>query len=244
LGRENLKRYTGIRILFLIVLGTNISCLWFTRSFAGLASFMFGIILFFIFMKIRGKGRQPRRARILFIILGVCVLTLFAILFVNRYIYGERAHSLSVALGDRIIFWRTAIQAISERPFAFTGLGNFGSVYRIYAPFVGIESRMAHNLFLQLWVETGIYGLLAFIWFIAVLIFNAVKDILSKETPNDAAIIKIGLLSAVSAFLFHNMAGFSFFVPQVAAAWWILCSFIARPFSLPDPGQKKGLKDI
>ncbi len=207
--------------LLLALLIINSCCLYLTRSLAGLAGFVFGISLFFLLylMKKRQTLKRPNR----FLAFSVsAVFILFVALFISRFFYESGVDNLSVSLQGRLQFWKAALYAIAERPLSFAGLGNFGYIYRIYAPSAAIESTMAHNFLLQLWVETGLYGLLAFIWFLVILIFTTVRNVLNTEPPAGIAILRIGVLSAVSAFLFHNMAGFSFFTPQVAIIWWVL----------------------
>ena len=88
------------------------------------------------------------------------------------------------------------------------------------------DSTMVHNLFMQLYVELGLYGVVAFAWFLVILIRDAIKNIFNKNVFLDRALLRIGALSAIVAFLLQNMGGFSFFVPQVAIIWWILCALL------------------
>jgi putative inorganic carbon (hco3(-)) transporter len=152
-------------------------------------------------------------------------LVLFAVLFVRRFIYDSGADNLSLSLRGRLEFWGTALRMIADRPLKFTGLGGFGNFYRMYVPHARFESMMAHNIIMQLWIETGLYGLLVFVWFVSALFHNGFKVLLKKRACFEAYVFQAGVLSAVSAFLLHNMFDFSFFVAQASIVWWILCAF-------------------
>ncbi|MFC1576301.1 O-antigen ligase family protein [Candidatus Omnitrophota bacterium] len=212
-------------ILLLGLLIVNLTALWLTRSFAGFAAFAFGIFVFTVLMLIKGKG-SFKRAKFLLIALIACICILFTALFISRFFYADDAHKLSIALEGRLAFWKASLFAIADKPFAFAGLGNFEFIYRAYAPPISAETTMAHNLLLQLWIETGAYGLLAFAFFASMLILRTLKNILNSQTPPMLLAIRIGILSGVIAFLIHNMACFSFFVPETAVVWWVMCGLL------------------
>lgn len=214
--------------VLLALLIVNSLSLWFTRSFWGLTSFIFGLLLLFIMMFIKRK-RQFRYANRLLVPLAVVFLALFIILLINRCFYANSAYNLSFALQGRMQFWKAALRAIADRPLSSAGLGNFGYLYPIYAPTGEVESIMAHNLFLQLWIEIGPYGLVAFIVFLAMLIFKSIRDKMPAEASATRSTLQTACLCSVCAFLFHNMADFSFFIPQTATIWWILCALSIGP---------------
>ena len=58
-----------------------------------------------------------------------------------------------------------------------------------------------HNLYLQLWVETGTAGLMAFIWFIITHLFYLLKAAKNKNQNN---MLIIGCSAGIIAFLIHN----------------------------------------
>lgn len=220
-----LSIYRGKKVFFILLalLIINTLSLWFTRSFWGLASFIFGILLFsgLVSAKVKREFRPTRR---LFVSFAAAIFILFILLFIRRFFYASGTYNLSCALQGRLHFWKTALRAIADRPLSFTGLGNFGYLYPAYSAPGDIESMMAHNLFLQLWVETGPYGLLTFIVFVTALIFKTIKTGILAEKEMARATLRVATLCSVCVFLFHDMAGFSFFILQTSVIWWILCA--------------------
>ena len=68
---------------------------------------------------------------------------------------------------DRWFMWQAAWGMIRARPLLGHGLNTFMANYLTY--WVGGEQqpRYAHNCYLQVWAETGLIGLVAFVWLLA-----------------------------------------------------------------------------
>ena len=61
-------------------------------------------------------------------------------------------------------YWHGTVKMFPDFPVKGSGLGTFGSIYAKYKIGGSEETRMAHNNYLQVLTETGIIGLLAFLW--------------------------------------------------------------------------------
>ncbi len=200
-------------------------CLWLTGSFMGIVSFATGFLLFAIMLFIKDRQRFMR---------FLPMLTLFALgaLIMLIALISQRSsgilcrYNLSFALAERIRLWRFTVGIISDRLWSFAGPGNFANICRAYITVNGPDSTMAHNLFMQLWIELGFYGLATFAWFLIILIRDGLKNIFNKSISPAHSILRIGVFSAIVSFLLQNMGGFSFFVPQIAIIWWILCALL------------------
>ena len=212
--------FWGLCFLFLL----NLVSLLLTTSIAGLGSFVLGVFLFII-ISLFIMPKDKTRFKAIGISFGAIIVIMFIGLFTKRFVE-IGTDNLVFSLRGRLQFWKSALYIIKMRPFSFSGLGSFGYLFRQLAVSSKIESTMAHNLILQLWIETGIYGLLAFAGFMAAVTYNVKEVILSKTTQLDIKFQSVALLAAVFAFLLYNMAGFSFFVPQVALLWWIVCALL------------------
>ncbi len=220
---SGVKRSTALFLMFLLIL--NSYCLWLTGSFMGIISFLAGFSLFILILLYKDKKKLTRYAPIL-IIFFLGLLVIAAALVLQRWSGSLFRYNLSFASEERLKLWKFALAIIADRPWHFVGMGNFANICRNYMTADSPRSIMAHNLFMQLWIEIGFYGVLAFIWFLVRLTREAIRGIFNKDARFDSAVLRIGVISAIFAFLVHNMAGFSFFVPQVAIIWWILCALL------------------
>ena len=211
--------------IYLLLLIMNCYVLWLTRSLTGLASFIFGL---FVFLTLLSSGTIKNKSRFnrLLILLSGGLFVLFILIFVRRLAYNSGIDSLFLSLRGRLEFWGASLRIIADRPLRFAGLGGFRYLYSLYAPSAAFESTMAHNIFLQLWIETGLCGLLVFIWFLSALIYKGLKNLSEMQSCFKLRVFHSAVLSAVLAFLFHNMLDLSFFVSQTAIIWWILCALI------------------
>lgn len=98
----------------------------------------------------------------------------------------------------RLSYWKETLEAIKSSPLRGVGLGNLHLS----------QSRYTHNSYLQIWAETGIFGLLSLLWIIALSFIKGIK--------------KPAVLSASAAFLIHNFIDFTFFLPEVSLIWWVI----------------------
>ncbi|MDD5503910.1 MAG: O-antigen ligase family protein [Candidatus Omnitrophica bacterium] len=216
------KAFRGACLLALLM---NCYSLWLTRSAAGLVSFAIGVFLLNLLMSAKGAPRE-KRFRITLAVFCAVVFAAMACLTTSRIIYDTGTDKMLLSLAGRLEFWKTAMRIITDQPFQFVGLEGFGFLYRLYAPYAQFESTMAHNLFLQLWIETGIMGMAVFIWFAASVVLAAIRGLKKARPVFEDYAFKSACLGAVFVFLIHNMLDFSFFVPQTAVIFWLLCAFI------------------
>jgi putative inorganic carbon (hco3(-)) transporter len=219
------KKY--LRFALFLLLMMNCYTLWLTRSIAGLLSYVLGVFLFATLFSAKDKTKSKQFKQPLILLIGG-LFVLFAALFINRLIFIKGTDNIFLSFNGRLDFWTAALRIIADRPLHFAGLGGFSFFYRFYAPNASFESLMAHNILLQLWIETGLYGLLGFIWFLSALFSNGMKSLLKQKLYFEFYIFKLAVFAGIAAFLFHNMLDFAFFVPQTAIIWWILCAFLTE----------------
>jgi O-antigen ligase len=169
--------------------------------------------------------------------LAVIPVVIIIYLFLNKE---TRNRNLILTLSGLIIaiavviILRSTAQKLHQQPLFSTlmRLDYLGEALKIivYAPFKGIgpgnftiaASRYAHNSYLQLWAETGILGLLSFIWFAAVVIDQGIKALGKSVRRKEIAC----LLCASLVFLLHNLVDFSFFLPEVSFIWWAILGLL------------------
>ncbi len=157
--------------IFLGICALLLYCLFYTKSVGGWIGlfFILGFFLIFYFFK-EGK-------KILFF--GGLFLSLFLLIFFLFFKFGGLPH-LS-AFRDRIGYWSAGFRMIKENPFFGSGPGTFGSRFARYKLAYTMETQHAHNNFLEIWVETGVFGLLLFLWIWGNFFRAAVKRIIQRN---------------------------------------------------------------
>ncbi len=181
-----------------------------TKSLGALLSIFSGLVIYFYFSSFLNKGylikQKNLNKKVLLLITGFLII--MELVFLIRQT-ASKPHTLpSFSLIMRINYWFEALKIIKTAPWTGVGLGNFNLVF----------ARYAHNSYLQLWAETGILGIVSFLWLIIAVFKSAVKNI---DIASNKKLI-IGLISANAVFLIHNLIDFSFFLPEVALIWWVI----------------------
>ncbi|MFH1478508.1 MAG: O-antigen ligase family protein [Candidatus Omnitrophota bacterium] len=133
---------------------------------------------------------------------------------------GERLINLENpqnSITQRIAYWKTAINIIKYHPIFGVGPGNFQEVFLKYKIGSDTDTRYAHNLFLQIWVELGILGLIGLIYLLSMI----VKNLRTKLQNNLILFVSI-------VFMMHNIIDITYFIPQVSFFWWVILGILLR----------------
>jgi O-antigen ligase len=174
-----------------------------TRSLGALLSLFPAL---FIYFYLRNKSK---RKILILLLLGLAVI---GVIFVIRTLaHKEHLQPLFSAIA-RLGYWEDSIAIIKARPLAGIGIGNFNLIW----------SRYAHNSYLQIWAEMGIFGIISILWLITAIFKTALKNLKDAVRTKEIA----GITAAAAVFLIHNFVDFSFFLPEVSLIWWLICGLL------------------
>ena len=81
-----------------------------------------------------------------------------------------------------------------------------------------------HNIFLNFWTETGLFGALLFTWLIARYLFEAIK--LLKNTQDRYRYLILGLIGAMSTIIIHGLVDVPYFKNDLAILFWFLIALL------------------
>ena len=152
---------------------------------------------------------------------------------------------------ERISLWKETVHYISDHPWLGTGIGTFGDYYPQYKSMAEMRSaEFAHNEFLNIWAETGLFGLLVCWWLVILLFrhgFTLIKktdrlpeslDIQPFQPPVISKGMASGLLAASGGILAQGMVEFNLRTPGIAVACVSMAAVIIS-FSLADNKTEK-----
>jgi len=141
------------------------------------------------------------------------ILLIIVLVFIARSAsQKEHLHPLFSTM-TRLNYWKQTLEIFKRNPISGVGIGNFDLM----------QSRFAHNSYLQIGAEMGAFGIIGFIW----IIFVSFKIGLHKRKAQIDKMYISGLLAANAAFLIHNFVDFSFFLAEVSLVWWLILGLIA-----------------
>ncbi len=137
-------------------------------------------------------------------------------------------------LSFRLMVWQTAVSMIRDFPFTGVGMGTFNDVaVRLY-PFPIVSTLGTHNLYLQVAVDLGLIGLIAFLAIVCVTIaqarmaYKAVRQ--SDDKLLQAAVI--GLFAGFISFLVHGLVDITVWGTRMAFWPWVLIALLTAVYHI------------
>ncbi len=151
------------------------------------------------------------------------------------------------AFGDRVWMWRSAVLMIKERPLLGAGYGNriFQRLYPdyIYSQSSGMIFENAHNLYLQIVLETGFLGLLSFMTIVVMIFWLILIQFRRKPLPMVESQL-LGIAGSFAVFLIFSFTTFRY-ENEISVLFWILAGCVVSlhrfrfPLSSEDIGNSK-----
>jgi tetratricopeptide (TPR) repeat protein len=151
---------------------------------------------------------------------------------------------LSAFIGSfdvRLGYWKSVPSMVKDYFLLGSGPGTFGTIYSKYRLLLGRETQMAHNNYLQVLVETGVVGLLAFLWIWIRFLKRGYKLII---TEREDKMLILGCFSGITGFLIHSFVDFGFYVPGITMTVFLFLGLMETREKLPPFrfSVRKGMK--
>ncbi len=204
-----------VRSLVVFLLFLNITALILTKSYGGIAT-LFAVILIVGIIRIFKSKKDLKKSLAvtvgMFIVL-VVIGIVFSLFRGGLFNMEDPTNPISLRLSN----WNAALKIIADYPLLGVGPGNYATVYpRYYMP--GTQpSQFAHNTYLQLASEIGIYFSLILLtlftaWIIKIVSFYFIKE---KKKVNEPKILYLTLLASSAAFLVNNVFEINTYYPSL-----------------------------
>lgn len=132
------------------------------------------------------------------------------------------------SLASRVTIWQAAIRIIAERPFLGIGIGRFQEVYLTYQPhfppYLEWAVPQPHNLYLALWLQTGLVGLLGFLflvgaWMVRMMVIGVAPIAGASQS---VCVLLVALLILI---LVTGLVDTPFFKTDLAFVFWYCIAF-------------------
>ncbi|MBR5534650.1 MAG: O-antigen ligase family protein [Ruminiclostridium sp.] len=137
--------------------------------------------------------------------------------------------SSDTSTSSRFPLYYAAGEFLTIRPLLGAGLGadavrsaiNDLNLYHGFDKFVH-----CHNIYLQVWCETGLFGLLTFVGGIFWTVKKGVKAVFRSACDNSVRLIIIGGASALMGSMLCGMADYLWNYPRVMLVFWFVCAIV------------------
>lgn len=175
------------------------------------------------------KHLKPLYKR-LFVILSSFFTTIGVLIILSSSSLKARIFSIFAMRSDssnsfRFNVYNSCIQMFKDNWLLGIGVGNqnFREIYGLYMK-TGFDALSAYNIYLETAVESGVFALIAFLLFIGINMYRAIRYIFNKRTVINFYLI-IALTSLVG-ILAHGVVDTVFFRPQIQFLFWIMIAII------------------
>lgn len=132
--------------------------------------------------------------------------------------------------GGRLELWDRALRMFQDFPFTGIGLGTFEptvfTMYPLFQNAPGAPAPHAHNLYLQMGVDFGVGGFVAFLGLVTTALSTAFWN-LRRADARPAAVLAVGLLASYAAFLLHGLLDAVAVSTKVSIIIWLMLALIA-----------------
>ncbi len=218
----NARSWRG-RLLGLVALGLDIAAIGLTYSRSSWLGLVLAVVIFLVLMDWRFLPAM--------VVLGLAAIPILPESILNRILTIGNMEDSSARY--RLAIWEDTGRLLKDYGLTGTGLGNdvMGRVFRHYPTlYDGNYPIHTHNNYLQMWGETGFFGLLAFLG----LLLGQIKEGLRAFRRADKALRRI-LAAALGSFvgiLAVSVVEYTWFYPRNMFLFWFLFGVIASCIKL------------
>lgn len=208
-----------------------------SQSYGGILGVFAAVFLYIVYESFKVKNVKSKKFLkkliafiCVIIVLGTAlVATLNVEKFQNLVKFDEHT-----SVGTRLEIWEIGAKLIVENPVFGSGLGEYGNLYTQraeellgHAPYEPARLH-SHNLYMETWLNTGILGVVAFLWVVIMAFYHAQKT--SKNTDVETSRI-IGAASMMLVYiLLHGLIDIPFWKNDLALLFWLVMAVL---FALP-----------
>jgi O-antigen ligase len=231
-----------VRLWYLVVLLCGLAGLITTLSRGAWISVPFSLPLVFL-VAYRRRLTEAKTFVFLFLALVVALLFLYSVFptLEKRLNFADQGAS-----ARRAPLNRAAFSVVKQFPVTGVGLNNLARVFKTYDTTGGSAMFMeaiqvAHNLYLNVWAETGTLGIIAFLWIFAATFLVSAKH-LYRAPPWRRGVL-IGASAGLLAHMIHGLLDPGFRIQMnVSMLVYALIGLVGAVVTLPpdhDEAQKQ-----
>ncbi|EKE20842.1 MAG: hypothetical protein ACD_7C00461G0002 [uncultured bacterium] len=208
--KKNINYYL---IIYLVLMALS---LFYTHSYATWISIFFSIFVIFI---------SARKKYLLILI--IVILFFFSLEYNSDKFKNIFNYSASSSLKSRLVIWQVSEKIIFDNWLWGIGAGNFQEKYlsyqKYFTPYPQWAVPQPHNIFLAFWLQTGLIGLIGFLYLIIAWSLKTIKILtLSKDsTEKNLSLI---LLAIIFSMLITGLFDTPYWKNDLSLIFWTIIS--------------------
>ncbi len=208
---------------FFVMAVPALTVLFCTGSRSGWIAFA---VFVFVYTFFKNKRLLP------FILIGGMVAVPFLPQHVYRRILTLFNLSKDTSAQYRLKIIQTSLPVLKDYILTGVGLGtdvfmNIVSKYKIYASKVPVHT---HVMYMQIWVEMGLMGILSFVWFVFRTVKSSITNILEKSNSYYTNVLIAGV-SSLLGILTMGAVEYVWYYPRVMLFFWVDAAIVLSALS-------------
>ena len=214
------KKNFWILILSLLL---NLSAIGLTKSTGSFIALVATLLFWFVFLLYSRVGDSVRQFIKKALVLSMVIFLISIIWFfltISYFTPNERftyPRKFTDTKTIRLCTWEGTKNLLLAKPFLGVGLDGFHDSYPKYRTCDSEYFQYPHNIFLNFWAETGLLGLIAFIW-ISVVYARHLFGV------NKSQFLTGALLAGLVYIWFHGLVDVPYFKNDLASQFWLLAA--------------------
>lgn len=228
------------KVFFSVTLALFFIVLYFTHSYgvwvgtlAGAALLLFGFV---------PRIWEDRRRRKVIVLAGATfAIFCLGVLFLEQdsekwqalVQYDERS-----SLSSRMMIWEASVKMLSDHPTFGIGMGRFQEVYleyqKYFPPYLEWAVPFPHNLYLALWLQTGLLGLFGFGLLVSRPFFLLANNSFRGEDSEKQRTVAL-VLAILILYLVYGLTDTPYFKTDQAFAFCLLLALGWRLLTTKNP---------
>lgn len=217
-----------LRFLFTIALVLNSLALFFTFSFGVGAVYLIVLSLYIAF------SYEKRKDALHLFLIGMTAV-LCAVILVQRtkgtvhdisrdVVLLTNKETKKASFSGRLSLWKTCLYTGISSPLYGSGLRTFKSAGMRYQR-DAMYSMYPHNVYAQMFCETGFFGLFAFLWLVLYLLIKGCRILFSLPRSPGRSLYVCMFLSLLF-FVLHNAIDFDWNIPYLPFLFFVFSGLL------------------
>jgi O-antigen ligase len=233
LGKVRRERRLAVAIFALL----PIVALFLSASRGGIVSFAaeMGVLALLLALR-RAGGRHVLSGGVVLLLAFMLLSWLGVRQILDRF---TSMQSLEVNGGKRASMRHDSWRIFRDHPWTGSGLGTLPIVFPAYESLYDAKIvNHAHNDYLEMLADTGLVGALCCAWFLGLVFFCSLKQLLVTD-KSFAAALHISGLVACCGFLVHSLVDFNLHMPGNALLFFLMVHLATAPIPQNSSGHHR-----
>ena len=175
---------------------------------------------------------QSRRARSMgraLLVAGVLVLIVLGMLIFQvepvRARLASEIGTQSASNMFRILTWQGTVRLTQAYPWLGVGPGAFKYAFPKYAIAGYVEA--AHQNYLQMFAELGLFGGVVFLWLLGAVLFTGGRAIAAAQDFR-GRVTAIGAICCVAVLMVHSFLDYNWYIGAINLTFWFVAGMLVR----------------